>query len=385
MSGRIVRPPQWSHLLVLSLAHFTNDLYHSFLAPLLPLVVARFDLTLAMAGLLGTSLNITSAYTQLFFGSVADRLARPLFSVIGPAVTATMMGLIGVIPSYPLLLAVLAVAGLGTACFHPQSFALAGAFSRDRRGAGLSVFVTGGEIGYAIGPLTAVAVVGVFGLGGTVLAAIPALIMCTIVWLNVRTWPSPVSGRPSDLRTDFGGHGRTFALIWIAVVIRSIITVAHILFLPLLMQERGQSLLAGGVAVLAFGGIGALGGLTGGWLSDHIGRRAVMAISFVIASPMLLLFNRMLGPWALLPLAVGGFGLYFGASVSVVMAQEMVPKRTGLATSLVTGVAWGTAGLMLAPIGALADRITLSATMPLLLGLTIPALIAIALIPRPTD
>jgi hypothetical protein len=65
------------------------------------------------------------------------------------------------------------------------------------------------------------------------------------------------------------------------------------------------------------------------------------------------------------------------------MAQEMVPARVGLATSLVTGVAWGTAAITLAPIGALADRIGLAATMPLLLALSVPALIAIALIPRP--
>lgn len=383
MTGAVVRPPSWSHISILALAHFTNDLYHSFLAPLLPLVVAKFHLSLAMAGLLGTSLNITSAYTQLFFGSVSDRLARPLFSAVGPAVTATMMGLVGVIPSYPLLLVVLALCGLGTACFHPQSFALAGAFSRDRRGTGLAVFVTGGELGYAIGPLFAAAVVGAVGLDGTVLTVVPALIACVVVWLHMRTWAAPAGGRPSDLRTDFGAHGRALALIWIAVVSRSIITVAHILFLPLLLQERGQSLMAGGVAVLAFGGIGALGGLTGGWLSDHIGRRAVMAISFVVAAPMLLLFSRISGPWAMLPLAAGGFGLYLGASVSVVMAQEMVPARVGLATSLVTGVAWGTAAITLAPIGALADRIGLAATMPLLLALSVPALIAIALIPRP--
>jgi MFS transporter, FSR family, fosmidomycin resistance protein len=142
-----VRPPQWPQLLILALGHFTNDMYHSFLSPLLPLVVAKFNLTLAMAGLLGTSLSLTSSYTQLFFGSIADRMSRPLLSAIGPAVTSIMMALVGVVPSYPLLLVVLAVCGLGTACFHPQSFALAGAFSRDRRGTGLAFFIAGGELG----------------------------------------------------------------------------------------------------------------------------------------------------------------------------------------------------------------------------------------------
>ena len=121
----------------MSFAHFTNDLYAAFLSPLLPLVVTKFGLSLALAGLTGTVFNTTAAFTQPFFGVAADRINRPLFTILGPLMTVVGMGLVGLAPSYPVMLAILFVTGVGTASFHPQTFALAGSASGPRRGAGL--------------------------------------------------------------------------------------------------------------------------------------------------------------------------------------------------------------------------------------------------------
>lgn len=367
---------------VMALSHFTNDVYAAFLAPLLPLVVAKFNLSLVLAGFLGTMFNTSSAFSQPLFGLAADRAVRPVFTIAGPLLTTLMMGLLGLAPSYEAMLVVLFFAGIGTASFHPQSFALAGIVSGERRGVGLSVFVAGGELGFALGPLYVAAVVGALGLPGTLAASIPGLISCAVVWWFVRSWrvvrQRPVAGWRSDVRQ----YGRAFVLIWFIVVVRSVITLAHILFLPLLLRQRGQSLILGGTAILLFGGIGALGGLLGGTLSDRIGRRAVMAASLIAGAPLLLAFGLMRGPWALLPLSLGGFALYLGAPVNIVMAQEMLPRRASLASSLVTGMAWGTAGISLTLVGAVADRIGLSATLMATIALTLPALAAVAALPH---
>jgi FSR family fosmidomycin resistance protein-like MFS transporter len=361
---------------VMALGHFTNDVYAAFLAPLLPLLVAKFSLTLALAGLLGTTFNIAAAFGQPLFGIAADRIDRPIFTVLGPLLTASMMGLLGVVPSYPLLLLLLVLAGIGTAVFHPQAFALAGTVSQRHRGTGLSIFVAGGELGFALGPLYIAAVVTALGPPGTVVAALPALPICAILWWTVRSW-RVVGERPSaGIATDLRRHGRTLLLIWFVVVVRSVIVIAHILFLPLLLRQQGQSLIFGGGAVFLFGGVGAVGGLIGGILADRVGRRAVMAVSLVAGAPLLLLFHRMTAPAALVPLALGGLAFYLGAAVTVVMAQEMLPRRASLASSLVTGVAWGTAGLSLTAIGAVADRFGLATTLAATLTLAVPALAA---------
>ncbi|MBM3470550.1 MAG: MFS transporter [Armatimonadetes bacterium] len=376
------RAPSWSRLGVLSFAHFTNDLYAAFLAPLLPLVVAKFSISLALAGLLGSAYNLSSAFSQPFFGMAADRVPRPVFTVLGALVTVVMMGLLGLAPSYHAMLAVLFIAGLGTAAFHPQSFSAAGAVSGDSRGAGISLFIAGGELGYSLGPVYVAAIVGAIGLAGTAVAALPGVVACLLLWRLAGSWWSDLEtptrvGLGSEVRR----HGRALVLIWLVVVLRSVVTLGHVLFIPLLLRGRGETLMMGGTAVFLFGGVGSIGGLVGGALSDRIGRRAVMAISLIAAAPLLVLFGSIEGAWGLVPLALGGFMLFLAAPVSIVMAQEMFPSRASLASSMVTGMAWGTAGLSMTLIGAIADKIGLAQTLSASVGLFLIALVAIWALP----
>jgi len=78
------------------------------------------------------------------------------------------------------------------------------------------------------------------------------------------------------------------------------------------------------------------------------------------------------GPVALVCLALGA-GMLSGAnSVVIAMAQELVPTRAGTASSLVMGVGWGVAGMLLMGFGSLAEVIgvpralDLTMTVPLL-------------------
>ena len=376
------RRPEWSRLLTMTFAHFTNDLYAAFLSPLLPLVVAKFNLSLALAGLMGTSFNTTAAFAQPFFGMAADRISRPVFTILGPLLTVVGMGVLGLAPSYPAMLLMLFVTGIGTASFHPQSFALAGTAGGDRRGTGLSVFVSGGELGYALGPLFAAAVVGARGLRGTMAAAIPGLAACALIWWLARSWRVARAAPPDALGSDLRQHGRLLSLMWLLVVTRSVIQLSFILFLPLLLRQRGQSLILGATAVFLFGGVGAIGGLLGGTLSDRIGRRAVMAASALLSAPLLLIFTQTTSGWGLLPLALGGIAFFLSAPVTVAMAQEVLPRRASLASSMVTGMAWGAAGLLLTAIGAIADRIGLASTLAGILSLSGVALLCVWALPR---
>src|SRR5438128_8847610 len=160
-------------LLAATAAHFVNDFYVAFLAPLLPLVVAKFNLSLALAGLLATVLTTSAAMTQPLFGIMADRLNRRIFVILGPTLTVLAMGLMGLAPSYALLMALLLIAGTGTASFHPQGASTAGEASGHRKGTGLSLFVGGGDLGYSRGPLI-VAFVVAPGRLTTTLVAVPS-------------------------------------------------------------------------------------------------------------------------------------------------------------------------------------------------------------------
>src|SRR3989475_7533935 len=82
-------------VLAATAAHFLNDFYVAFLAPLLPLVVAKFNLSLALAGLLATVLTTSAAMTQPLFGIMADRLKRRVFLIPWPPPTLPGVGLLG--------------------------------------------------------------------------------------------------------------------------------------------------------------------------------------------------------------------------------------------------------------------------------------------------
>ena len=131
-----------SKLFLVTLSHFCVDTYSTMLAPLLPVLMASFGLSLASAGLLATFYSIT-AFTQPLMGTWADRMKKRHL-VIGGLVLASLLPLIGVAGSYPVLLLILFVGGLGVSAFHPQVFSLVGELSQPRRSFGISIFVFGG-------------------------------------------------------------------------------------------------------------------------------------------------------------------------------------------------------------------------------------------------
>lgn len=364
-------------------AHFLNDFYVAFLAPLLPLVVTRFGISLTLAGLLATMLNTSAAMSQPLFGALADRMRRRVLVIAGPALTAAAMGLMGLAPSYGALIVLLLIAGTGTASFHPQGASTAWEASGTRKGAGLSLFVAGGELGYALGPLIIALVVAAWGLGTTWIVALPGLFAFLLLWRSIPP-RREISPRPREasLRADLAGALGPLTVLWFIVVLRSIIISAYQTFIPLLLNQRGGSIVAGGAAVFLFGGIGALGGVSGGTFSDRVGRRRMVALSLILGAPLLLAFTRADGPWAYVFLAAGGIAIYLSAAVTIVIAQELLPHRASVASSIVMGLAWGTAGLSLTGVGALADAVGLDNALMLVLLLAIPALAAVAALPR---
>lgn len=362
-------------------AHFLNDIHYAFLAPLLPLVVAKFNLTLTLAGLLASILNASSAMSQPVFGAFADQMRRRVFVVLGPTLTVAAMGLVGLAPSYEVLVVLLLIAGTGTSSFHPQGASTAGYASGPRQGTGLSLFVAGGELGYALGPLWIALVVSAWGLGATWMAALPGLIACVLLWGAVRPQPTAHAVREQRLRADLRRVVRPLGMLWLLVAMRSVIILTFTTFLPLLLRERGGTLLAGGAAVFFFGGVGAIGGLLGGSLSDRLGRRAVLVLSLVTGTPLLYAFLHTRGPWSFALLAAGGVAYYLTAAVTIVMAQQILPHRASVASSIVMGLAWGTAGLALTGVGALADAVSLQTAMTYVLGLALPALALVSVLP----
>jgi MFS transporter, FSR family, fosmidomycin resistance protein len=353
----------WKRTFLLFVGHLLNDGFASFLAPLLPLLIQRLDMSLAMAGLLGTTRIVMNSLLQPSLGHLVDRVQRPWLVVIGPLLTVTAMSLIGRTSSYAVLLVIMLVAGLGTALFHPAAAALvAAANTQGRRGLMMALFSSGGTLGGALSPIVIVAYTHAFDLSDTPWLLIPGFVLLAAFALPLRR-VLPVSARRSNDRFHLAQLPRRFFLLWWIITLQAVVGTAFSSFLAVLVTQRDGSAWVGGGAISVFLLAGALGGFAAGNLSDRWGRKAILFGSMLFAAPLYLLFLH--GPARLMLPVIAAAGLLnmSAVPVGVVAAQECLPGRTGLVSGLVMGLAWGVGGLALTPIGWLADTFGLIAVM----------------------
>ena len=157
---------QTANVLSTSLAHFFHDVYTSFLAPLLPLLIDKLGISLFQAGTLSVFQRIPTIFNPLI-GILAERVPSRYFIIFTPATTAIFMSLIGVAPSYIFLVIIMMVSGLSSAFFHVPGPVMIRKVSCDRPGLGMSLFMVGGELARTAGPLAILGAVSLWGLEGT--------------------------------------------------------------------------------------------------------------------------------------------------------------------------------------------------------------------------
>jgi FSR family fosmidomycin resistance protein-like MFS transporter len=125
-----------------------------------------------------------------------------------------------------------------------------------------------------------------------------------------------------------------------------------------------------------------IGGFIGGWASDRLGRARVIWTSIMLSTPFLLgsLFETGLMMYMLL--FIGGFMNMASNSVSIALAQELVPDNAGTASSFPMGFSWGIAGLGVMICGGVAERVGVESTMIMLSLLPILAGLLALMLPR---
>ena len=277
----------------LAMGHFVTDLYPAFLPPLLPLLIDKFQISLTSASLLATILTVSASLTQPLFGFLFDRLGGRRMILFGPVLGALSLSFIGLAPHYSTLIILLILGGLGVASFHPEAAALTASLSGRRRTWGMSIFMLGGNFGYSLGAFLILIVVTTLGLGWSLLAALPALVMAWLLRRSVlipeetpKIHPPP--GNP--IESPLNRRVFKFGILFAVVVLRVTTVLSLTTFLPMVQKLRGFSLMAAGSSNTVFMACGALGGVVGGHLADRLGRRPVIVASFLLVLPALSAF-----------------------------------------------------------------------------------------------
>jgi FSR family fosmidomycin resistance protein-like MFS transporter len=381
-------------LALLSVAHLVTDVNQGALPALLPFFKDSLNLSYTLAGVILLFGNISSSVIQPAFGYVSDKHPTKWFLIIAPLIASVGLALTGLAPSYfPLLICVI-VSGAGIAGFHPEGYKTAHFFTGEKKATGMAIFSVGGNLGMALGPIFALALIQAFGPKGTAAMVVPGILMAGALLLSP-SWKTPPTPSPSapkkiEKKEPLSPKTKRSLLILIGIVIFRYWTQLGLLaYIPFYYIDtlKGNPIYVGALTS-TFLTAGAAGTLLGAPLADRWGHRTFLSITMILVVPLLLLFNNMKGPILFVIIGITGMALICTFSVTVVMAQTLLPQRLGMASGLMVGLSVGTGGVGVTLLGVIADAWGVTAAMNSMLILPILGFILSLLVdypPKRTD
>ncbi len=359
--------------------HTIHDAFSAFFPPLLPHIQTQLGLSYSQIGHVNAIMQIPFLLT-LVLGWLADRFSIRYFVIFTPGITATLVVCLGILPSYPLLLATTLLLGLSVAAFHAPAPAMISNVSGRRVGLGMSLFMGSGELGRTIGPLVAavgVAWIGVQGLWQ--LCVVGWLTTAVLYWrLHMVGAKSQQRATPHSLRVFVAQAAPMMALLTLMVVGRTFLQTAFTTYLPLYMRDvRGLTTFTEGAVTLSIlEGAGVLGALLAGYLADHVPRRAILLTAFCCSTPLAWFFTQIPTEYIywILP-AVGFFSLSTTPVIFTIVLTRF-PRNRALASASFMSMGVGSRALANWVMGLVADAHGLEAVYTVCV-----AIAAIAIIP----
>lgn len=345
---------------LLGISHTADDIQQSFLPAILPLLVVSYHLTLQAAGTLVLAQAISSSVVQPFIGYLADTRSMPWLIGVGLLLAGGGIALIGFTDSYTLMFWASLLSGLGVAMFHPEAARYANYVAGARKATGMRWFALGGNLGFAIGPVFATAALALYAQRGTWLAAVPCVVMAAVILLNVprlRSFQPPP--RPKTGTGSLPDRWGAFGILTAYSMLRSSVYVGVVAFIPLYFITRlGASQALGNIGLTLYLVSGAIGTLAGGPIADRFGRKTIMLLSTAGSALLLsgfVVFSHSIAIGYLV-IAISGFTLVASNVALVVLGQEYLPNRMGIASGVTLGIAVSVGGMMSPVFGYLGDH-----------------------------
>jgi FSR family fosmidomycin resistance protein-like MFS transporter len=348
---------------LIAFTHFALELHHNFLPVVYPLLIEKMGLNYSQIGTLALVVSLAGALTQPLFGYVSDRWDSRLMVAGSIGWIGLWMGLFGVVAYYGqrywMLIPIIIIGSFASAAYHPAGAALVPANTSTKRGAAMSLFSVGGNLGSALSPLIVSAGLLWFGLRGTAVLIPLGLLISLFLFSQSRQLALPKHTAVQGGESQYGSW-LALGLIVLMVAARSWFQGSLTTYLPewLLSEGRPLSVASSIFSVLLVSL--SLGSISGGTLSDKVGRVPIIAGSMLLMGPLHWLMLHTTGLSQII--CIGLVGVTIGASfpVTILMAHEIWPRATGLAGSLVMGLGWLPAGIGSWVVGLVADRSSLT-------------------------
>ncbi|NIM27948.1 MAG: MFS transporter [Gammaproteobacteria bacterium] len=143
---------------LVSTGHFLSHFYMLLLPPLFPVLREVYGVGFTELGLALTAFSLTTGLTQAPVGFLVDRYGARGILIAGVMLESLAIVLIAFFPVYAALMALLVLAGLANAVYHPADYAILNAsVAKERMGRAFSIHTFAGYLGAALAPVTMIA------------------------------------------------------------------------------------------------------------------------------------------------------------------------------------------------------------------------------------
>lgn len=351
-------------LFAVSGSHMMNDMMQALAPALYPVFRDQYSLTFFQTGLITFTFQVVASLLQPLIGIFTDKRPVPLALPASMGFTALGLVLLAFSGSYAMLLASVALIGVGSAIFHPEASRAARAASGGRYGFAQSLFQVGGNFGQSLGPLMAAFIV-VPGGQRSVLAFTALAFITVAILARVMTWQvahraarkagaTPASTLPRSVVT------RSLAILVVLLFSKTFYLAAlNSYYTFYLIETFHVSVQSAQVLLFVFLGAVAAGTFFGGPIGDRIGRKYVIWISILGVLPFTLALPHLGLVGTVIDSILIGLILSSAFSAMVVYAQELAPGNVGAIAGLFFGLSFGLGGIGAAALGMLADHTSL--------------------------
>lgn len=362
-------------ILTISGGHLAHDTFSAFLAPLLPLLIAKLGISLSLSAVLDITRKVPSLLNPLF-GWIAEKTSVKYFVILTPSVTAITMGLLGQVESYTALIIMLLIAGVSSALFHIPSPVMIREASGERVGLGMSFYMVGGEAARTLGPLLLTGVLSLWGLEGTYrVIPLGLLVSGLLFWVlrdeNVKKNKNDTeeSGE-KEIRTTIqvSGHfaKKEYFFFFSAIVLFALCQAAaksaFTLYLPTYLTTTGNSLYFAGISLSILQFSGVIGAFSAGFFSDKLGRRKILIILAAGSAIFMWIFIFFSKTLALPVLIFLGLFLFGTGPVMLSYVHDTKSNKPALINSIYMAINFGVSSLMVLINGYLGDQYNLNFT-----------------------
>ena len=335
-----------------------HDTFTAFLAPILPILTSALGMSYSMAAFLSVVQRIPSLLNP-FIGLIADKVSVRYFIILTPLLSSILMSLLGLAPSYLILVVMLFFVGISSVLFHVPAPAMIKRLSGNKLGRGMSFYMLGGELARTLGPLTILGAISLWGIDGTYRLIGFGLAASLLLYLKIgKIKISDEFKNRKIILTPKGALKKNipfFAGISLFILFRNFMKGSLTTFLPLFFASKGESLWAGGIALTVIQLSGAVGTFVSGPVCDSIGERKTLLIASIFAPIFMFLFMISDGYIAIAFLIPIGILMFSTSPVMLALVQNVGVEHPSFFNGIYMTLSFGIGSLTLLAVGWMGD------------------------------